>query len=366
MSQDNIYDFKHTAFDNTAYFQNSVSLQFASSVPPQRHSPAANTFPQVGYQTNIMIHPQQSMQYPTYGSNRYDKLDMSLNQAARPGQSKAERRAEHNATERMRREHLNAKFQQLAYLLPNLQNDSRPSKSTIIERTLDFVKCALTKEARMQNELKKAEKINGILLSQLDDRNKSSHSVAKKESMDHPANASSPGSLISEETYMDDPHMPDNNQTQATDILVSEQSPTFSVNNSFSMGDTSPVSHLSVNMLPREAYPSENNIHHWSNSNNNNQNELIMNSKHSPTHASSIKDEMLYYPFNNQATFHPNPRLHDNYAKEEFPTLSPSMNYNLSQTPHQMTMGSPYIMTSGPIPIMNNLNHPNPSILRRN
>ena len=55
-------------------------------------------------------------------------------------QTKAERRAEHNAIERARRENLNTKFQQLAHSLPNLQNDRRPSKGTIIERTLDFGK----------------------------------------------------------------------------------------------------------------------------------------------------------------------------------------------------------------------------------
>jgi hypothetical protein len=52
--------------------------------------------------------------------------------------SKADRRAEHNAIERARRESLNTKFQELAHSLPNLQNDRRPSKGTIIERTLDF------------------------------------------------------------------------------------------------------------------------------------------------------------------------------------------------------------------------------------
>jgi hypothetical protein len=54
--------------------------------------------------------------------------------------SKADRRAEHNAIERARRESLNTKFQELAHSLPNLQNDRRPSKGTIIERTLDFGK----------------------------------------------------------------------------------------------------------------------------------------------------------------------------------------------------------------------------------
>ena len=51
---------------------------------------------------------------------------------------KAQKRAEHNAIERQRREVLNTKFQQLALSLPNLQHDRRPSKGTIIERTLEY------------------------------------------------------------------------------------------------------------------------------------------------------------------------------------------------------------------------------------
>lgn len=54
------------------------------------------------------------------------------------GGNKALKRAEHNAIERARRECLNTKFQQLAHSLPNLQNDRRPSKGTIIERTLEY------------------------------------------------------------------------------------------------------------------------------------------------------------------------------------------------------------------------------------
>lgn len=53
---------------------------------------------------------------------------------------KEQRRAEHNAIERARRESLNTKFQQLAHSLPNLHNDRRPSKGTIIERTLEYGK----------------------------------------------------------------------------------------------------------------------------------------------------------------------------------------------------------------------------------
>ncbi|KAI7849167.1 hypothetical protein BDC45DRAFT_521370 [Circinella umbellata] len=69
-------------------------------------------------------------------------------------QSKAERRAEHNAIERQRRESLNSKFQQLAHALPNLQNDRRPSKGTIIERTLEYVRGTILKEERYKHQIR--------------------------------------------------------------------------------------------------------------------------------------------------------------------------------------------------------------------
>jgi hypothetical protein len=108
-------------------------------------------------------------------------------------QTKAERRAEHNAIERARRESLNSKFQQLAHCLPNLQNDSRPSKSTIIERTLDFVKGAILKEERMQNQINELERVNRYLLSQLDSKQQHHQSTSA-------ANTPSPSSAMSEDS----------------------------------------------------------------------------------------------------------------------------------------------------------------------
>ncbi|KAI8060856.1 hypothetical protein BC940DRAFT_148397 [Gongronella butleri] len=82
-------------------------------------------------------------------------------------QSKAEKRAEHNAIERQRREGLNTRFQQLSHLLPNLHNDTRPSKGTIIERTLEFVRDAIKNEERYKAEIKDLRMTNRQLLKQL-------------------------------------------------------------------------------------------------------------------------------------------------------------------------------------------------------
>jgi hypothetical protein len=81
--------------------------------------------------------------------------------------SKAERRAEHNAIERARREILNSKFQSLAQALPNLLNYRRPSKSQIIEKALDWVKQSLSREERYRYQILLLQRENKRLLAQL-------------------------------------------------------------------------------------------------------------------------------------------------------------------------------------------------------
>lgn len=49
-----------------------------------------------------------------------------------------EKRTAHNALERQRREGLNSKFQELAHVLPSLQQVRRPSKSMIVAKSLEF------------------------------------------------------------------------------------------------------------------------------------------------------------------------------------------------------------------------------------
>ncbi|KAG1453397.1 hypothetical protein G6F46_010071 [Rhizopus delemar] len=67
--------------------------------------------------------------------------------------TKAERRAEQNATERARRECLNAKFRCLAQTLPNLIHHRRPSKSQIVEKALDWVKQSIAREEHYRRQI---------------------------------------------------------------------------------------------------------------------------------------------------------------------------------------------------------------------
>ncbi|KAJ1940145.1 hypothetical protein EC988_007119, partial [Linderina pennispora] len=52
----------------------------------------------------------------------------------------AQRRATHNAIERARRESLNGQFQDLASAVPSLIHVRRPSKATIVEKSLDYIR----------------------------------------------------------------------------------------------------------------------------------------------------------------------------------------------------------------------------------
>ncbi|CAO3669885.1 unnamed protein product [Rhizopus stolonifer] len=79
--------------------------------------------------------------------------------------NKAERRAEHNATERARRIYLNSKFQELAGTLPNLQTYRRPSKGKIVEKALDWIVQSRKREEQYKQEIRQLQNENKRLVS---------------------------------------------------------------------------------------------------------------------------------------------------------------------------------------------------------
>ncbi|KAI8091103.1 uncharacterized protein B0P05DRAFT_528808 [Gilbertella persicaria] len=156
---------QESLFNNfSPMYHPDMQLQFAPSVPQrQSRQVPMNLFQQEPFQNQQFL--------PGFpGPNAMASPPSSTATTPKQLQTKAERRAEHNAIERARRESLNVKFQQLAFALPNLQNDTRPSKSTIIDRTLDFVKTSIQKEERYQRRIKELEKFNSYLLSESDKR----------------------------------------------------------------------------------------------------------------------------------------------------------------------------------------------------
>ncbi|GAN03948.1 hypothetical protein MAM1_0052d03404 [Mucor ambiguus] len=113
--------------------------------------------PQIGHYS-----PSSSASPPSHSMSHFPNQQDGVNNTT--GGNRAQKRAEHNAIERARRECLNTKFQQLAHSLPNLQNDRRPSKGTIIERTLEYVKQTVQKEERFQSEIDQLRQANENLI----------------------------------------------------------------------------------------------------------------------------------------------------------------------------------------------------------
>ncbi|MBW0485222.1 hypothetical protein O181_024937 [Austropuccinia psidii MF-1] len=77
---------------------------------------------------------------------------LSATQAAKLKITTAERRATHNAIERARRESLNGRFLELARVLPTMHNVKRPSKSVIVNKSLEWICESKVREMQLIRE----------------------------------------------------------------------------------------------------------------------------------------------------------------------------------------------------------------------
>ncbi|KAM3584015.1 hypothetical protein VKS41_003984 [Umbelopsis sp. WA50703] len=120
--------------------------------------------------THILPTRLPSVETPSFGSADEGKLATGANSA--------DKRMVHNAMERVRRETLNTKFQELAYALPTLRTVRRPSKSQIVQRALEFVRSAFIQERLYQKQITTLKRENELLIAQLDSiRNKLSNQL---------------------------------------------------------------------------------------------------------------------------------------------------------------------------------------------
>ncbi|KAG9286165.1 hypothetical protein G9A89_010179 [Geosiphon pyriformis] len=87
--------------------------------------------------------------------------------AAKKNTNSAERRANHNAVERARRECLNTKFQELAHALPSLAQVRRPSKSIIVQKSLEFICLAQQKDKLHEKDLYELKSENNALRGEI-------------------------------------------------------------------------------------------------------------------------------------------------------------------------------------------------------
>ncbi|KAJ2960344.1 hypothetical protein NQZ79_g4337 [Umbelopsis isabellina] len=141
------------------------------NLPTQFQQPVINTSDNNDYDpTEWWLSAMPSVETPSFGSADEAKLSTSTNTA--------EKRMAHNAMERVRRETLNTKFQELAYALPTLRTVRRPSKSQIVQRALEFVRSAFIQEKVYQKQITTLKRENELLIAQLDSiRNKLSNQM---------------------------------------------------------------------------------------------------------------------------------------------------------------------------------------------
>jgi len=116
------------------------------AIPPSPSSSASSGGPHTpeiaGYPSHLALPVLPDLDGRLSNLDGYDdnsaggvKRTLKMKQRA----NTAERRASHNAVERQRREALNARFLDLAAVLPNLANVRRPSKSSIVNSSIAHV-----------------------------------------------------------------------------------------------------------------------------------------------------------------------------------------------------------------------------------
>ncbi|PWN88241.1 hypothetical protein FA10DRAFT_268446 [Acaromyces ingoldii] len=99
----------------------------------------------------------------------------------------AERRATHNAVERARRESLNVRFLELAANLPATSTVRRPSKSLIVNKSLDFVGHALTNETSYRLKIEELMREHRELLDEVNDYRREKGIEPRRSHIDEPS-----------------------------------------------------------------------------------------------------------------------------------------------------------------------------------
>ncbi|KAG1444108.1 hypothetical protein G6F56_010429 [Rhizopus delemar] len=137
--------------ERASMYQQMLYQQEQYCMPQVEVSPENFFIENVDLYQNYML-PNEHISYMDHVPNKVEK---------------AQKRAEHNAIERARRESLNTKLQQLALSLPNIQDERRPSKGTIIERTLEYIKQTVQKEEDFKYQIDELRKANHELYTQM-------------------------------------------------------------------------------------------------------------------------------------------------------------------------------------------------------
>ncbi|KAI8058478.1 hypothetical protein BDF22DRAFT_42529 [Syncephalis plumigaleata] len=96
------------------------------------------------------------------------RMVVADNSMAKRNANNAQKRANHNAIERARRECLNSKFQELAHSIPSLSQVRRPSKSVIVQKSLEYIYSSKQRTDMRERELRSVKNENVSLREEVD------------------------------------------------------------------------------------------------------------------------------------------------------------------------------------------------------
>ncbi|KAI8919920.1 hypothetical protein DFJ77DRAFT_450474 [Powellomyces hirtus] len=133
------------------------------SVPVNSGPPSQSGSDGTGHHPHAQMFPFQIPPYGYPARHHGAEYQMPMYRAV----NMAERRAYHNATERARRENLNHRFQELAQALPSLISVRKPSKSVIVNHSLQFVTDVKRKMEIKDRALNSLRNQNAALLTEM-------------------------------------------------------------------------------------------------------------------------------------------------------------------------------------------------------
>ncbi|KAI9593657.1 hypothetical protein BDF19DRAFT_424278 [Syncephalis fuscata] len=96
------------------------------------------------------------------------RLVVADSSMAKRNATNAQKRANHNAIERARRECLNSKFQELAHSIPSLSQVRRPSKSVIVQKSLEYIYSSKQRTDARERHLRSVKNENVSLREEVD------------------------------------------------------------------------------------------------------------------------------------------------------------------------------------------------------
>ncbi|RKP05211.1 hypothetical protein THASP1DRAFT_32950, partial [Thamnocephalis sphaerospora] len=129
--------------------------------------PRTHNMPMALGQPGMQINPAAAAAAAAHAA-AHQRMTVADSTIAKRNATNAQKRANHNAIERARRECLNSKFQELAHSIPSLSQVRRPSKSVIVQKSLEYIYNSKQRAESRDRELRSVKNENISLREEVD------------------------------------------------------------------------------------------------------------------------------------------------------------------------------------------------------